>query len=442
MHAFDPALAAAVFELAAARLAADPPPLGGVPERLPDVAITTSGLGGDAALERLREVLAGTTAIDHPRYLAFIPSAGTPAGALADLLISAYAVYGGSWLESAGAVQAENEALRWLADLAGFPAGAGGCFVPGGTHGNLSALHAARERVRAAGGTATRVAVSAEVHSSVRSMLRLMDAGTLELPGDRLTGAALASALEGAEGVFAVVATGGTTNLGQIDDLAGVGAVCRERGLWMHVDGAYGLAALCAPSVRDRFAGIELADSFIVDPHKWLFAPFDSCALVYREPQYGRAAHRQHASYLESLYADDAAFNPSDYGVHLTRRPRGLPFWFALAVHGTDAFTEAVERTLALTREAADEIRSRPELELLCEPELTVLVFRRRGWQAADYDRWATDLRQSGTAFVLPTVVDGEPVARIAIVNPATTIEDVKVILDRLSNRKSTDYGG
>jgi glutamate/tyrosine decarboxylase-like PLP-dependent enzyme len=431
-----------VFELAAARLAADPPELGGVPERLPDVAITAAGLGGDAALERLREVLAGTTAIDHPRYLAFIPGAATPASALADLLISAFSVYGGSWLESATAVQAENEALRWLADLAGFPAGAGGCFVPGGTHGNLSALHAARERVRAGGGTATRVAVSAEVHSSVRSMLRLMDAGTLEVPGDRLTGAALHTALDSAEGVFAVVATGGTTNLGQIDDLAGVAAVCRERGLWMHVDGAYGLAALCAPSVRDRFAGIELADSFIVDPHKWLFAPFDSCALVYREPQYGRAAHRQHASYLESLYADDAAFNPSDYGVHLSRRPRGLPFWFSLVLHGTDAFTEAVERTLDLTREAAAEIRSRPELELLCEPELTVLVFRRDGWQAADYDRWAAGLREAGTAFVLPSAVGGEPAARIAIVNPTTTLEDVKVILDGASNRKSTDYGG
>ena len=194
--------------------------------------------------------------------------------------------------------------------------------------------------------------------------------------------------------------------------------------------------------MRGRYAGVEHADSLIVDPHKWLFAPFDSCALVYREPQYGRAAHRQHASYLESLYADDAAFNPSDYGVHLTRRPRGLPFWFSLAVHGTDAFTEAVERTLALTRAAADEIRSRPELELLCEPELTVLVFRRHGWQAADYDRWAADLRRSGTAFVLPTVVDGEPVARIAIVNPTTTLEDVQVILDGASNRKSTDYGG
>jgi L-2,4-diaminobutyrate decarboxylase len=442
LRRFDSELAAAAFELAAARLAADPPELGGMPESLPPAAITPEGLGGAAALERLHELLASTTAIDHPRYMAFIPGARTPVSVLADLLVSAYGVYGGSWLEAAGAVHAENEALRWLAGLAGLPATAGGCFVPGGTHGNLSALHAARERARAGGAIATRVAVSAEVHSSVRSMLRLMDAGTVEVPGPQLHGDALRAAVQDAEGVFAVVATAGTTNLGQIDDLAGVAAVCREHGLWMHVDGAYGLAALCAPSVRERFAGIEHADSFIVDPHKWLFAPFDSCALVYREPQYGRAAHRQHASYLESLYADDAAFNPSDYGVHLTRRPRGLPFWFSLAVHGTDAFREAVERTLALTREAAAEIRSRPELELLCEPELTVLAFRRRGWAAGDYDAWATGLRRSGTAFVLPTTVGGEPAARIAVVNPTTTLEDVQVILDAMSNRKSTDYGG
>jgi L-2,4-diaminobutyrate decarboxylase len=201
----------------------------------------------------------------------------------------------------------------------------------------------------------------------------------------------------------------------------------------MHVDGAYGLAALCAPSVRERFAGIEQADSFIVDPHKWLYAPFDSCALVYREPQYGRAAHRQHASYLESLYADDAAFNPSDYGVHLTRRPRGVPFWFSLAVHGTDAYTEAIERTLALTREAAEEIRARPDLDLILDPELTVLVFRRRGWTAADYDRWAAGLRESGTAFVLPTAVSGEPAARLAIVNPLTTIDDIRQVLDHIA---------
>ena len=148
-------------------------------------------------------------------------------------------------------------------------------------------------------------------------------------------------------------------------------------------------------------------------------------------PRAGLRPRRQHASYLESLYADDS-FNPSDYGVHLTRRPRGLPFWFSLAVHGTDAYVEAVERTLAVTREAADEIRAREQLELVAEPELSVLVFRRRGWGAADYGRWAAGLRESGTAFVLPTTHDGDPVARLALVNPRTTLADVEIVLDAM----------
>jgi L-2,4-diaminobutyrate decarboxylase len=436
LHEPDDALAAAIFREATDRIEARPPPLGLArePGDLPSGSITRAGLGAEGALALLRDtLLPATTAIDHPRYLAFIPGAATPAAALVDLLLSTHAVYGGSWLEAAGAVHAENEALDWLASLAGFPETAGGCFVQGGTNGNLSALHAARERARHAGAYATRVAVSEEVHSSVRSMLRVMDAGALDVPGGRLTGEALRAALErDGDGVFAAVATAGTTNAGLIDDLPGVAEVCRERGLWLHVDGAYGLGALCAPSARGRFAGIEHADSFIVDPHKWLFAPFDSCALVYRDHAYGRAAHRQHASYLESLYVDDAAFNPSDYGVHLTRRPRGVPFWFSLAVHGTDAYAAAVERTLALTREAADEIRRRCQLELAIEPELSVIVFRRHGWAPADYASWAGRLRRAGTAFVLPTTHAGETVARLALVNPRTTLDDVRIVLDAM----------
>ena len=433
LHDPDPKLAAIVFHAAIERMAADPPALGLSPEpdALPPGTITREGLGGERVMALMRDaLLPANTAIDHRRYLAFIPGASTAAASLADLLVSVYAIYGGSWLESAGAVHAESEALRWLSDLAGFPASAGGTFVQGGTNGNLSALHAARERARHGGRPAARVAVSEEVHSSVRSMLRIMDAGTVEVPGARLTGAALRPALT--DDVFAVVATAGTTNLGTIDDLAGVADVCGERGLWLHVDGAYGLGALCAPSVRDRFDGIERADSFIVDPHKWLFAPFDSCALIYRDPAYGRAAHRQHAGYLEALYADDSHFNPSDYGVHLTRRPRGLPLWFSLAVHGTDAYTEAVERTLTVTRETAEEIRGREELELVAEPELSVIVFRRRGWEPADYVRWATGLREAGTAFVLPTTHEGETVARLALVNPRTTIADIRIVLDAM----------
>jgi L-2,4-diaminobutyrate decarboxylase len=435
LHDRDPRLEEAVLTAVRARLAADPPPLGRTAEPGEFApAISAGGLGAERAAELLLgRLLPSAIQVDHPRYLAFIPSAQAPAAALADVLLSVNSVYGGTWLEGAGLVHAENEALAWLARIAGFPDTAGGCFVQGGTNGNLSALHSARAAARAAGRTATRVACSAEVHSSVRTMLGVMDSAALDVPGERLTGEALAEALDAdGDGVYAVVATAGTTNLGLIDDLAGIAAVCGERGIWLHVDGAYGLGALCAPSARGRLAGIERADSFIVDPHKWLFSPFDCCALVYREPGLARAAHRQHASYLEALYADDAAFNPSDYAVHLTRRARGLPFWFTLAVNGTDAVSEAVERTLAVTRAGADEIRSRPELELLREPELTVLVFRRRGWGAADYDHWAEDLRADGTAMVMPTTVGGETVARLALVNPRTTVDDLRLVLDRM----------
>ena len=403
------------------------------------ITITPEGLGGDEALRRWVDVLApATMSVDHPRYLAFIPGAPTEVSTLFDLLVGVQSIYGGSWLESSGAVYAENQALRWISDLAGLPAAAGGCFVPGGTTGNLSALVAARHAAREARGGDRpgrwRVALTAETHSSVVYALeQVMDVDVLYVPADergRMTGAALAQALDeaGEDGVFAAVATSGTTNTGVIDDLAGIAEVCRERRLWMHVDGAYGGAALAAPSVRHLFAGIEHADSFIVDPHKWLFAPFDCCALVYRDPEVARRAHTQHAGYLDTIN-ETSEWNPSDYAVHLSRRARGLPFWFSLAVHGTDAYRDAIEQTLAVARAGADEIRTRPYVELLEEPELTVLIFRRTGWTAADYAAWSSGLLAQGYAFVTPTTHRGEPCTRIAIVNPRTTVSDIAGIL-------------
>jgi len=448
MHELTPevrALGEGILAAALERLAADPPVLGRAvaPAEVAQLAgacVTPEGLGPGEALRRFRDVLLPlTVAIDHPRYLAFIPGAPTPASALVELLLSAGSIYGGTWLEGAGAVHAENEALRWIADLAGLPEEAGGCFVQGGTNGNLSALHAAREHARhrreADAPARWRVACSEEVHSSVRMSAKLMDVDVLPVAADehgRMHGEALREALAGGDGVFAAVATAGTTNVGLLDDLAGAAEACREHGVWLHVDGAYGAAGLCAPSIRGRYTGIERADSLIVDPHKWLFAPFDSCALLYRDPALARAAHRQNASYLDALYLDDEAYNPSDYGVHLTRRARGIPFWFSLAVHGTEAYAAAVERTLAVTREGAEEIRSRQELELVADPELSVLAFRRHGWAAEDHHRWAAELRESGTAFVFPTSVHGETVARLALVNPRTTAADLRLVLDTM----------
>jgi glutamate/tyrosine decarboxylase-like PLP-dependent enzyme len=439
-------LAQRVFDLVLTRLRQDPWPLGGAatPEELATrvgQTITADGLGTAAALRCWVEDLGpATVAADHPRYLAFIPHAPTVASEIFDLVVAASGIYGGSWLEASGAVYAENQALRWLADLAGFPQEAGGTFVPGGTLGNLSALHAARHAALTWRGgarpTRWQVAASAEAHSSVAQAARVLDVDMIVVPVDanyRLTGVQLRATLDesAGEGLFAVVASAGATNLGVIDDLNGIAEVCQERAVWLHVDGAYGLAGLAAPSKRSAFAGVEAADSFIVDPHKWLFAPYDACALVYRDPAQARAAHSQSAAYLDAINERNE-WNPADYAVHLSRRARGLPFWFSLAVHGTDAYAEAIEATLSLTRQAADEIRARTYLDLAIDPELTVLVFRRRGWSTADYDAWSARLIGSGTAFVVPTRFQEKPAARIVILSPRTTIADVKTVLDSM----------
>lgn len=182
---------------------------------------------------------------------------------------------------------------------------------------------------------------------------------------------------------------------------------------------------------RRAHAGIEHADSFIVDPHKWLFAPYDCCALLYREPALARAAHTQKASYLDVL--TDAEWNPADYSIGLTRRARSLPLWFSLATYGTAAYTAAIERTLEVTRFAEAEIARRPYLEALREADLSVVVFRRLGWEAEDYHAWSDELLREELAFVVPTSHEGETVARFAIVNPTTTEGDITAILDTMT---------
>ncbi len=452
MHSFDqpvdPADVDTVLSYARGRLLMDPVPLDRSRsleelEHLVGQTITPGGLGTARTMELFVETLAkATISTDHPGYLSFIPCAPTRDAAAFDVVVGASSIYGGSWLEGAGAVYAENQALRWIADLAGLPPQAGGTFVPGGTVGNLSALvtarHAARARALAAGSGARpfRIAATDNAHSSVVSMAAVMDAEVVGVPVDdqlRMTGPELRRVLEetGPETFFAVVATSGTTNFGVVDDLAAVAEVCREFGVWFHVDGAYGGAGLAAPSVRPLFEGIEQADSFIVDPHKWLFSPFDCCALIYRDPELARAAHTQHAGYLDVL-TEAAAFNPTDYSIGLTRRVRGLPFWFSLAVHGTQAYVDAIEGTLEVTRHAAAEIEQRDYVELVRAPDLSVVVFRRLGWSPADYQAWTDRLLADDFAFVVPTTFRGETLTRFAIVNPRTTKAYISAILDTM----------
>ena len=449
MHSVDPTteqMIRSVLAYAEDRLRLDPVPLDSGPRDAAQLGAALAGMLNDQGNDpdKVLGIYAATLApavisADSPRFLGFIPAAPTKAALLFDMLISCASIQGISWLEAAGAIQAENQVLRLIADRAGLPDSAGGCFVSGGSAGNLSALVVAREMAKRRAGTTAagrrwRVAVGADAHSSITNTLRILEMDALPVPTDdhRLTGDALSAALQ-ADGdpssVAAVVATSGTTNAGIIDDLAGIAAVARAHGLWFHVDGAYGGAGLFAPSVRRAYDGIEHADSFVVDPHKWLFAPFDCAALIYRDPSLARSVHKQDASYLDVIHDDPAEWNPADYAYHLTRRARGMPLWFSLAVHGTEAYSEAIETALALARRSAELIRERPELELIREPELSAVLFRRKGWRAEDYQAWSDRLLAGQIAFVTPTGWQGETVARFAFLHPGTTIEIVEEIL-------------
>ncbi len=449
MHRPDPEMTQVILSYVADRLLTPEVPLDGLADRdhldvVLDGLITEEGHDFRRVLDVYANHLALTVlSADSPRMFTFIPSAPTKASLLFDMVVSAASLQGISWFEAAGAVMAENQALRALADLAGMPSSTGGVFVSGGSAGNLSALVVARDtarRRRAEAGlpdVALRVVVSDQAHSSISNALNItgMTALVIDTPDGRLTPESLRRGLDGAPGtdeVCCIVATAGTTNAGIIDDIASAAATAAERGWWLHVDGAFGGAGLLARDLRHRYAGIERADSLVMDPHKWWFAPFDCAALLYRDPRLAKAVHTQDASYLDVIHEHDSDINPSDLAYHLTRRARGLPLWFSLAVNGIAAYRDAVEHSLEMARYAAQRLRERPDCELILEPDLSVILFRRKGWTAADYETWSHRLLEAQRAFVTSSRWRGETVGRLVFLHPATTTDMVDEVLAAL----------
>jgi aromatic-L-amino-acid/L-tryptophan decarboxylase len=394
-------------------------------------AITEAGLGHERAWQVWNNDIApANLALDHTRFMAYLPIAPTPIATTFDMVVSAAALGAESWQEAAGAVHAENETLSWLAREFGMPSSTVGCFVSGGSAGNLSALAVARDRYRhRTGRRETKAVMSAGTHSCVANALRLLDIEPILLPGQLLNPADLSPEL--LDGVCVIVATAGTTNAGLIDDLAGLAAVAKVNDVWLHVDAAYGGGAALAPSMKHAFIGLGQADSIVVDPHKWLFGPLDCCALLYRDGADAQRTHRQHASYLDALQTDGVV-NPSDLAFHLTRRARGLPLWMSLAVHGVGAYRAAIEHTLLTTKHAADLVKQADHLELIVEPQLSVLLVRRVGWQPHDYEQWSRKLATVGTAFVVPTVWESEVVARFATLHPHVSLQLFSELFDSM----------
>jgi glutamate/tyrosine decarboxylase-like PLP-dependent enzyme len=450
MYKYDAALTDAVFDYCRERLAMDPVPLDfgslvAIPEHALDGLIGAGGNDPGKILNFFREQLAiSVVSIDSPGFLAFIPNAPTKNSLLFDMVVACSGLNGTSWLESAGVVVAENQALEFLANLAGMPEGSGGAFVSGGSMGNLSSLTVGRDVGRARRPDIAphelRFAISSDAHSSIGKALHVLGVSALLVEPDdhRLTRATLEAALANdprPESVIGIVATSGTTNAGIVDDLEGLGSYANEHELWFHVDGAYGGAALFSPTHRHLLEGIRHADSFVVDPHKWLLAPLDCAALIYRDPTVARKILAQQASYLDILHTDDDEhyeWNPSDFAVHLSRRARGLPFWFSLVTNGTTAYETAIQAAIDLAQRTVSLIESMDHVEMVRPSSLSIVLFRRKGWGDEQYNEWSQQLLRDQIAFVTPTKWEGETVARLAFLHPDTPDEMVHQILNSM----------
>ncbi|MBP0903627.1 pyridoxal phosphate-dependent decarboxylase family protein [Mariniflexile gromovii] len=409
--------------------------------------ITEKGIGGEVAFNLWKKhLMKANVHIDHPRHLAFVPASPTRASIMFDLVTSVSSIHGAYWMEGAGGIFCENEAMRWIVSLTGLPKDAFGVFTSGGTAANLSAMVTAREHWReneCFNEEKGLIITSVGAHSSIKAMAKVIDVDVLlvdtedKLHGNELQKTINNLTVQQRKRLFAIVATGGTTNAGIIDDLLGIASVCEKEHLWFHVDAAYGGGALAADSVRHLFKGIEKADSITIDPHKWLFSPYDCGAVVYKKPELAKKAHAQEGSYLD-IFKDEGSqgFNPTDYQIQLTRRVRGLPLWFSLAMHGTDRYKEAIERGLELAQIAGKLINRMPHVELVREPSLSCVLYRRIGWKPEDYTHWTYENHRKGFALVTPTKWKQgdtyETVSRFCFINPDTTENDIEMILDSM----------
>ncbi len=377
---------------------------------------------------------------DHPRFFARIGSPSNFVSVLADAAAAGFNVFTGSWTGGAGPATVELVVLDWLRALCGLPAGTDGVLVSGGSVASLVGLAAARtarlDGRPAAGAT---IYASAEAHAAIGRALRVLGFAPEQLrrlPADdrrRLSVAAVREAVEAdlAAGrrPFCIVATAGTTNTGAVDPLGELADLCAEHGLWLHVDGAYGAPAVLCEAGRAALAGMERADSLVLDPHKWLFQPYEVGCVLVREPGLLERTFALEGDYLRDVTGGEVSFR--DRSVQLTRGGRALKLWLSIRVFGLAAFRDAVARGIALAEHAEAVLAALPGWEVASPAQLAIVCFRRSGDDALQ-SRIADAMVRDGFAAPSTTVVDGRVVLRLCTINPRTTFADVERTIERM----------
>lgn len=431
----------------------------------PLVGLPRSGVGLQAVLKELAALVDEGCRIGMPGWLGFVTTAPTTGPAVAT---AAATVAGAQRYLHHSFNHLEHLALRWVAELCGLPAAASGIFTSGGSTANLLALGAARQHYFERAGIdvaevglppgPVRIYTSERAHRTVHRSAAVLGLGRCAVeavatdPAGHLHVGALekALALGEADGVapLAVVAVAGSTDTGSVDDIAAIADVCRSHDVWLHVDGAYGLPGRACPELALRFAGVERADSWIVDPHKWLACGTGVGAAFVRDADLlTRAFAEGHADYLEGTFGpadadatsqfDGFAGGWADQGVELSAPSRGAAVWALLREIGRDGVASRIRRDIGLAGELASLVRAHPDLELLCEPDLSIVCYRFRPRIALDdlaldelNAQIVEGLRHTTTTVPSSTVVDGCYAIRPCFINPRTTSADVQALVE------------
>lgn len=404
----------------------------------------------DALLDQLRRVVWPNIGnVQHPRFFAFIPSPNNFVSVMADALAAGFNPFAGNWLEGSGPAQIELVTIDWLREMCGLPATAGGLFVSGGSMANLTALAAARRVKLDERSDDAVVYFSDQTHNSIEKALRVLGFAREQiraLPSDenfRLPVESLRQAVSedraGGKRPFLVIANAGTTNTGAVDPLDRLADLCELENLWLHVDGAYGAAACLSERGRRLMTGIERADSLSLDPHKWLFQPFEIGCVLAREAGMLKKTFHTMAGYLEDTKrAEEEEINYYDYGVQLTRGFRALKLWLSIKTFGAAAFREAINRGFEMA-EFAEKLMRQSDCWRVISPAtfgIVTFIFVAEGCSGSEiseiHRRMVEAMAQDGFAFANSTALRGQTVMRLCTINPRTTEDDVRATIKQL----------
>ena len=396
----------------------------------------------------LQEVMTQSNIVSHPKSFSFVPGPSNYIGAMADTLATGFNIFSGGWAASPAAAELEIITMNWLLKIFGFPVKrGGGIFTSGGSMANLTALVTARRIKCGEDFSKAVIYISDQTHSSNIKAIRVLGFRKEQIrivptnmefkfSMNKLMNAIARDRLEGLQ-PFCVIATAGTTNTGTVDPLSEIARLCKKEDIWFHIDGAYGAAAVLSADGKQLLKGIEKADSLTVDPHKWFYQPYEMGCLLVRNHKWLKGTFTEKPEYLRDIEGNTSEINFYDHGIQLTRRFRALKFYMSIKTFGLGEFRKAITYNIRLAEKVEGYLRKSASWEVISPATLAVINFRYNPIRENFNEKKLDALNQfisgkvvaSRKALLVTTLLHGQVVLRMCLINPRTTFQDVRETL-------------